>query len=359
MISWTHHSWINQKTKGLQCSLDIFNSYLTKSCESLKTQLGENWIEELNDCCGLTGIPIESHRFKTCHYHFTDMVFSGILNVYDSFGFAFYSATSNEMKAYSYMFTSTQGWTAHFQTMNKFYTEVQDWMDDKLSTAPTRLKEGFMTSRYEHFDLLDLQLSLASGTYAAIGVSMAAAFGMMLVTSRNAVITFYAILTIFLIISVCAGTLVLLGWELNVVESVILTMSVGLSIDFCIHYGMGYRLSAHRDRKTSSQWSVQEGWPCNLHGCQYDIHRRRMRHALCRFILRPTWKISDAGHGFWLVIFHIFFQSLLYVLGPNGDFCVVKRKKGFTIYLGHQTLRSRKTQISPRMKELGLFQNTH
>ena len=324
------------ETKGLQCSLDIFNSYLTKSCESLKTQLGDNWIEELNDCCGLTGIPIESHRFKTCHYHFTDMVFSGILNVYDSFGFAFYSTTSNEMKAYSYMFTSTQGWTAHFQTMNKFYTEVQDWMEDKLSTAPTRLKEGFLTSRYEHFDLLDLQLSLASGTYAAIGVSMAAAFGMMLVTSRNAVITFYAILTIFLIISVCAGTLVLLGWELNVVESVILTMSVGLSIDFCIHYGMGYRLSAHRDRKLRVNEAFKKVGPaiCMAASTTFIAGACVMPSVVLFYVQLGKFLMLVMAFGWLFSTF--FFQSLLYVLGPNGDFCVVKRKKGFTIYLGHQ-----------------------
>ena len=122
-------------------------------------------------------------------------------------------------------------------------------MDSKLDSAPSSVKDGWLQSRYENFELYDLQSSLASGTYEAIGVSMAAAFVVMLVTSLNVLITFYAIFTIFLTISVCAGILVLLGWELNIVESVTLTMSVGLSIDFCIHYGMGYRLSTLVDRK--------------------------------------------------------------------------------------------------------------
>ena len=52
-----------------------------------------------------------------------------------------------------------------------------------------------------------------------------------------------------MIISVCAGYLVLLSWELNVVESVVLTMAVSLSIDFCLHYAMGYKLCNAGDRK--------------------------------------------------------------------------------------------------------------
>ncbi|CAL8312007.1 unnamed protein product [Lota lota] len=44
------------------------------------------------------------------------------------------------------------------------------------------------------------------------------------------------------------GLLVLLGWELNVLESVTISVAVGLSVDFDVHYGVAYRWRPSRTR---------------------------------------------------------------------------------------------------------------
>ena len=64
----------------------------------------------------------------------------------------------------------------------------------------------------------------------------------------NVLITVYSMLTIAAAIFVTVAILVLIGWELNVLESVTISVAVGLSIDYSLHYGMAYRLSPDLDR---------------------------------------------------------------------------------------------------------------
>lgn len=45
--------------------------------------------------------------------------------------------------------------------------------------------------------------------------------------------------------------LVLLGWRLNVLESVAVTTAIGLSVDFSLHYGTIYRQSNDENRQAA------------------------------------------------------------------------------------------------------------
>ena len=148
---------------------------------------------------------------------------------------------------------------------------------------------------------------------------MAASFIVMFVTSLNILISFYAILTIFLTISVCAGILVLLGWELNIVESVTLTMSVGLSIDFCIHYGMGYRLSELKDRQLRVQDSFEKvGAAIFMAAATTFIAGACIMPSIILFYVQLGTFLMLVMAMSWLFA-TFFFQSLCYVLGPQGN----------------------------------------
>ena len=49
-------------------------------------------------------------------------------------------------------------------------------------------------------------------------------------------------MTICAIVLTTVGVLVLLEWELNVLEAMTITLAVGLSIDFVIHLGVAFKL---------------------------------------------------------------------------------------------------------------------
>ena len=97
-------------------------------------------------------------------------------------------------------------------------------------------------------DFYDLQKSLFEGTFIAIAVAMTMSFLVLVVSTKNIVLSLFAILTVFSIILITMGILVMMGWELNILESVVITLSIGLSVDFTLHYGIMYKLAGHGDR---------------------------------------------------------------------------------------------------------------
>lgn len=97
------------------------------------------------------------------------------------------------------------------------------------------------------------------GTYTSLIFSMLFALVVLLLTSGNVLITIYAMLTIIFIIADTVAIFVLFGWELSILQTIIIIMSVGLSVDFsekfaknrsenrriffsllAVHYGVAY-----------------------------------------------------------------------------------------------------------------------
>lgn len=127
------------------------------------------------------------------------------------------------------------------------------WISRELQDAPEGLSHGWFISNLEFYDLQD---SLSDGTLVAMALSVAVAFSVMLLTTWNVVISLYAIASIAGTIFVTVGSLVLLGWELNVLESVTISVAVGLSVDFAVHYGVAYRLAPDVDREGKVVFSL-------------------------------------------------------------------------------------------------------
>ena len=247
---------------------------------------------------------------------------------------------SRKVVAFEYEYVSTQGDTANYAEMDPFYKSMQKYMNQKQESAPKGIKRGWFSTEM-YLTLYDLQRSLAFGTYASIGVSMAASFLVMFVTSLNIIITCYSIFTIFLTISVCAGVLVLMGWELNIIESVTLTMSVGLSIDFCIHYGMGYRLSGLKERHLRVQDSFEKvGSAIFMAAATTFIAGACIMPSIILFNVQLGTFLMLVMTMSWLFS-TFFFQSLCHVIGPQGDFAQLhfpfnyirrKRENGHVVY---------------------------
>lgn len=131
--------------------------------------------------------------------------------------------------------------------------QVDAWISRELQDAPEGLSHGWFISNLEFYDL---QNSLSDGTLVAMALSVAVAFSVMLLTTWNVVISLYAIASIAGTIFVTVGSLVLLGWELNVLESVTISVAVGLSVDFAVHYGVAYRLAPEADREGKVVFSL-------------------------------------------------------------------------------------------------------
>ena len=142
-----------------------------------------------------------------------------------------------------------QPFTTSFTVMDDFWKKVTDWFDKEMAKAPTGLENGWVGCW--NLDFYALQMGLSEGTYSSLGISVAVSFGVMLFTTLNIFISIYAIITIIGIISITIGCLVLAGWQLNILESIVVSVAVGLSIDFTMHYGVAYTLAPDKSQRDS------------------------------------------------------------------------------------------------------------
>ena len=125
--------------------------------------------------------------------------------------------------------------------------------------APEHLQHAWFSS--PGFAFYGVQRELLVGSYSSLVASLGIALLVLFLTSGNLFIAFYALITItfaigneFLSIDVTRSIEVMISvllavsvaifaalkWELGIVEAIIVIMSVGLSVDFVVHFGVGY-----------------------------------------------------------------------------------------------------------------------
>lgn len=125
-----------------------------------------------------------------------------------------------------------------YHAVKDYYDGVNDFSSKSFESAPKGFDSGWFISI--SFALYDLQYQLISGTYSSLVASMAIALFILLLTSGNVIISILAIITISFSIADTIAIFVFLGWNLDILESVVIIMSVGLSVDFSCHYGVAY-----------------------------------------------------------------------------------------------------------------------
>ncbi|KAI7799776.1 protein dispatched homolog 1 [Triplophysa rosa] len=212
-------------------------------------------------------------------------------------------------------FQSTYHFTLAYEKMHQFYKEVDFWIQEELREAPEGLGYGWFVSNLEFYDLQD---SLSGGTLIAMALSVVVAFSVMLLTTWNIVISLYAIISIAGTIFVTVGSLVLLGWELNVLESVTISVAVGLSVDFAVHYGVAYRLAPEPDREGKVIFSLSRMGSA--------IAMAALTTFVAGAMMMPSTVLAYTQLGTFLMLIMciswafatFFFQCMCRCLGPQG-----------------------------------------
>ncbi|KAG7251030.1 hypothetical protein CRUP_000810, partial [Coryphaenoides rupestris] len=201
-------------------------------------------------------------------------------------------------------------------TIRAIVLEFQSTYLEELLSAPPGLGHGWFISNLEFYDLQD---SLSGGTLVAMALSVGVAFSVMLLTTWNVIISLYAILSIAGTIFVTVGSLVLLGWELNVLESVTISVAVGLSVDFAVHYGVAYRLAPQPDREGKVVFSLSRMGSA--------IAMAALTTFVAGAMMMPSTVLAYTQLGTFMMLIMcvswafatFFFQCLCRCLGPQGS----------------------------------------
>lgn len=224
---------------------------------------------------------------------------------------------NDTLRAVILEFPSTQRYTGAYDEVAHFYTTVETWMDAELRTAPPGLRgNAWFVSDLEFYSL---QHGLYQGTITAIGLSIGVVCVALIVTTCNVTITLLANITIAFTILVVVGTLVLMGWELNILESVTISIAIGLSVDFTVHYAVAYLLPPCTDRITRVENSLSSMGPA--------IALAALTTFLAGMCMVPAEVTAYYKFGIFLMLtmtvswFYstYFFQALCCVLGPDDS----------------------------------------
>ncbi|VVC45685.1 Protein patched/dispatched,Sterol-sensing domain [Cinara cedri] len=144
------------------------------------------------------------------------------------------------IKAVVVEFESNFAFTTSYVYMEAFYKQVEAWSSKMMEKAPPGLKKGWF---YSHLGFYDLQKMLIEDTIMSAFIALFLAFIIMFIVTTSISLTVITVVTIFFIISTTIAVLVLMGWRLNVLESIATSVAIGLSVDFSLHYTIEYQLA--------------------------------------------------------------------------------------------------------------------
>ena len=176
----------------------------------------------------------------------------------------FYDKNTGNLVALVIHMASNIQYQNTFESGNSFYKKVNEWFDKQLLSAPSNsgLQSGFFTSNFWYYAI---QEALQEGATLSTLVSTAMAAAVLLIMTCNICVTIIASFTIIAIVAAETGVLVLFGWTLGPIESIIFSVAVGMSIDFVSHLSHAFIHATPPSSKTSNcpqdqAWRVSEAF---------------------------------------------------------------------------------------------------
>ena len=127
----------------------------------------------------------------------------------------------------------------------RFERAVAAWVSDSLASPPTGL-DGWWAS--ESLFFFSTQRGLAAGAVSSALLSIAGAALAVLLMTLNWLVALLAAVAVVAIVLTEVGALIAAGWQLGIVESVVLSVAVGMSVDFVSHVSHGYVFAHHGER---------------------------------------------------------------------------------------------------------------
>ncbi|KRX18057.1 Protein dispatched -like protein 1 [Trichinella nelsoni] len=270
-------------------------------------------VGEGESCCAYLSKYFDQRNVQPCVAAFTRTtdVFSGSPIIrYDNdavVGFVIYLETRHN-------------WTTDYDKLKHFQDDIESTVRRVLGESRTAtLKRGWpVTTDSMTTSWYDLQKELLLGTPTSIILSILIAFIVAVCVTRTVVLSFLSILSISAVILDTIAVLVLLGWRLNVVESTIIILTIGLSFDYTLHYAVAYKFASlgSRDDKVMTVLKYI-GVPVTLSA---------LTTLLAGLAMLPSNVMAYTQIGFFMILMSLIswlnsslcYLSLLAVWGPQS-----------------------------------------
>lgn len=234
------------------CFIESFKSWMERNCKDPIDNI------DRNPCCNSQTFPYQRAIFDLCILDAIDDLYSTPAEFFipGMAGPKFSKDDGPRIKALVVEYDSNYSYSLSYEYMREFITQVEVFAIRQMQTAPVGMRHGFFLSEVQFYDL---QMVLSGGSLAAIGFAMGFSLVVLCLSTFNLLTSLCAIFTITCSILVTIGVLVLLGWKLNILESIAVTTAIGLTVDFSLHYTISYRLcpsGMNDDRKSATRFAL-------------------------------------------------------------------------------------------------------
>eukprot|EP00605_Chrysophyceae_sp_TOSAG23-4_P000021 GSChrysophyteH1.ASY1.ANO1.21.1 assembled CDS len=186
---------------------------------------------ERSSCCGKSSFPYSRTEFTNCLGDFSDYW----ADQGHDHGIWW---KNGEVKMIHIEGSTKEKFSRKFDDTDKFYGKVKDWFKtvDSIDDMP----EGVASTEINFYAL---QKAIADGAWESAGWSAIFAVLVLVVLTRRLLSSVFSAFQIVAVVSSILGVFVLLGWELNIIESVIMSTSVGIACDFSVHLAHAFNES--------------------------------------------------------------------------------------------------------------------
>lgn len=236
----------------------------------------------------------------------------------------FSKSSTPKVEAVVVEYDSNISYSLSYTEMDQFYRQVECWMQEQLATAPEGMKGGWFTSDLSFYDV---QQSLSESTISAIALAMAIALIVLIGATGNLWLSLISVVCLSSVVLVSVAVLVLLGWKLNILESVSVSIAVGLSVDFTLHYAVGYRLGgagSETDRESAVVFSLSR--------MSSPIAMAAITTLSAGAAVLPSSVVAYQQIGTFVVVVMatswiystLFLPSMLRICGPQNGFAQIR-----------------------------------
>ncbi|KAH9489233.1 hypothetical protein Btru_048812, partial [Bulinus truncatus] len=216
--------------------------------------------------------------------------------------------------------TLTYG-TKDFQAGLDIYNAWEDFVSDEVSKLPSSLQGGFQLTPgldQNAWHEFKRQEALAQSALQGIIVGVCLAFFVLTLATTNVIISTMATITIVLVTVTIAGCIPLFGWKISVIESINLSLVVGLAVDYVVHLSESYHNSPQQDRRGKVKDMLENMGVSVVSGAISTLGAAAfMIGAQIQFFLQ-FGIFMFCTIGFSLIYSLCLFTPMLGLIGPEG-----------------------------------------
>jgi len=197
----------------------------------------------------------------------------------------------------------------------------EEFVKQKMRTMPPSCKNAFQATPNGHnaWHWLKVKKVLASTAVRGILLGLGLAISLLVVMTSNWIVGLLCGAIISCITVGVVGVIPLAGWKLGVLESLNLTLVVGLAVDYVVHLADGYVRSQKQSRRDKVRETLRHVGISVLSGASTSLGAAVFMVAAKILFFFQFGIFMFCTIGLSIIYALILFTTLLGIFGPEGN----------------------------------------